>query len=61
MNMAQADLAIVIPAYKGTFLQETLESVARQTDRRFHLYIGDDCSPHGLKEIVKGFRGAGFR
>ena len=55
--MAQTDLAIVIPAYKGTFLRETLESVARQTDRRFHLYIGDDCSPHGLNEIVKDFEG----
>lgn len=46
------DLAIVIPAYKASFLRETLESIAKQTDKRFHLYIGDDCSPHNLKKIV---------
>lgn len=50
------NLAIVIPAYKATFLRETLESIALQTDKRFHLYIGDDCSPHNLKEIVDEFK-----
>ena len=55
--MAQTELAIVIPAYKATFLRETLESIANQTDKRFHLYIGDDCSPHDLKKIVDEFEG----
>ena len=55
--MAQTDLAIVIPAYKATFLRETLESIANQTDKRFHLYIGDDCSPNDLKKIVDEFEG----
>lgn len=50
------DLAIVIPAYKATFLKETLESIALQTDKRFHLYIGDDCSPYNLSEIVDEFK-----
>lgn len=45
-------LAIVIPAYKATYFRETLESIATQTDKRFTLYIGDDCSPHDLKSIV---------
>ncbi|MDE6327403.1 MAG: glycosyltransferase [Duncaniella sp.] len=45
-------LAIVIPAYKATYFRETLESIAAQTDKRFTLYIGDDCSPHDLKSIV---------
>lgn len=49
-------LAIVIPAYKSTFLRETLESIANQTDNRFTLYIGDDCSPHDLKSIVDEFK-----
>ena len=49
------DLAIVIPAYKKTYLQKTLESIANQTDKRFHLYIGDDCSPYDLKSIVEEF------
>lgn len=47
---------MVIPAYKATFLRETLESIAMQTDKRFHLYIGDDCSPHNLREIVDEFK-----
>lgn len=55
--MAQTELAIVIPAYKATFLRETLESIANQTDKRFHLYIGDDCSPNDLKKIVDEFEG----
>lgn len=55
--MTQTELAIVIPAYKATFLRETLESIANQTDKRFHLYIGDDCSPYNLKEIVDEFEG----
>ena len=49
-------LAIIIPAYKSTFLRETLESIANQTDKCFTLYIGDDCSPHDLKSIVDEFQ-----
>ena len=47
-------LAIVIPAYKADFLKETLDSIKRQTDQRFRLYIFDDASPDNLKEIVEG-------
>ncbi|QCX53434.1 glycosyltransferase family 2 protein [Elizabethkingia sp. JS20170427COW] len=38
-------LAIVIPYYKINFFEETLKSVAQQTDKRFTLYIGNDASP----------------
>ena len=38
----KASLAIILPAYKGRFLSETLDSVAAQTCRDFVLYIGDD-------------------
>lgn len=48
-------MAIVIPAYKETFLRQTLESIANQTDKRFHLYVGDDCSPYDLESIVNEF------
>lgn len=54
-NLSKCELAIVIPAYKATFLRDTLESIACQTDRRFRVYIGDDCSPHDLKSIVDDF------
>lgn len=49
-------LAIVIPAYKSTFLYQTLESIASQSDKRFTLYIGDDCSPYNIKSIVDDFK-----
>lgn len=48
-------LAIIIPAYKATFLNETLKSISNQTNRNFTLYIGDDASPYPLKEIVDKF------
>lgn len=53
-----ADLAIVIPAYKARYLREALASIANQTDQRFQVYVGDDCSPEPLGEIVKEFAGA---
>lgn len=49
-------LAIVIPAYKSTFLKETLESIASQTITDFTLYVGDDCSPNEIQTIVNEFR-----
>lgn len=49
-------LAIIIPAYKDTFLQAALESIAAQTCQEFTLYIGDDCSPYSIKEIVDKYR-----
>lgn len=49
-------LAIIIPAYKPTFLCQALNSIANQTDKRFNLYIGDDCSPYDLKSIVDKFK-----
>lgn len=49
------DLAIVIPAYKPEYFRETLQSIQRQSDRRFSLYIFDDASPSDLKEIVEEF------
>lgn len=48
-------LAIVIPAYKDSFLREALSSIASQTCQDFTLYIGDDCSPHPIKAIVDEF------
>lgn len=49
-------LAIVIPAYKSTFLKAALDSIAAQTCKDFRLYIGDDCSPHELKSIVDEYK-----
>ena len=38
-------LAIIIPYFKLLFFEETLQSLAIQTDKRFKVYIGDDASP----------------
>lgn len=50
-------LAIVIPAYKAKYLGMTLESINKQLDRRFHLYIGDDNSPENLDKVVNEYIG----
>ena len=39
-----SNLAIVIPAYKSTFLPVALDSIVAQTCKDFTLYIGGDCS-----------------
>ena len=49
-------LAIIIPAYKATFLPAALDSVAAQTCKDFTLYIGDDCSPEPIGDIVERYR-----
>lgn len=45
-------LAIVIPAYKACFFRDVLDSIAKQNNRDFTVYIGDDASPDDLKSIV---------
>lgn len=52
----QNNLAIIIPAYKSSFLAAALDSIAAQTCKDFTLYIGDDCSPNNIGEIVDRFR-----
>lgn len=48
-------LTIIIPAYKSTFLRETLDSFVRQTNKNFTIYLGDDASPYNIKEIVDDY------
>lgn len=50
-------LAIVIPYYKMTFFEETLESLVNQTDKRFKVYIGDDNSPEEPTILLSKFQG----
>ena len=50
-------IAIVIPYYKFTFLEEAVASLVNQTNKNFKLYIGNDASPQcpeALLEIYKG-------
>ena len=48
-------LAIIIPAYKNTYLKDALESLLNQSCKDFTVYIGDDCSPYDLKSIVEAY------
>ncbi len=50
-------LAIVIPYYKLTFFEETLESLSNQTDKYFKVYIGDDASPESPKDLLEKYEG----
>ena len=50
------NLAIIIPAYKSTFLSIALDSIVSQTCKDFTLYIGDDCSPYNISEIVGRYK-----
>ena len=48
-------LAIIIPAYKATFLPAALDSIAMQACKDFTLYVGDDCSPEQIGSIVEQY------
>lgn len=48
-------IAIIIPAYKSSYLHETLQSISNQTCKNFTVYIGDDASPNELYKIVEKF------
>ncbi len=50
-------LAILIPYYKITFLEATLQSLADQSDKRFKVYIGDDNSPENPIILLERFKG----
>lgn len=48
-------LAIVIPYFKIDYFEETIKSVAQQTDKRFILYIGNDKSPNDPLPIIEKY------
>lgn len=49
-------LAIIIPAYKAQFLPQAMESLCKQTCKKFHVYIGDDCSTENISSIVDKYK-----
>ena len=50
-------LAIIVPAYKTSFLRTALESIAAQTDKNFQTYVFDDHSPEPVEKVVQEFTG----
>ena len=50
-------LAIVIPFYNIVFFEETLQSLNKQTDKRFKVYIGNDASPSNPEVLLHKYQG----
>ena len=50
-------LAIIIPYYKHTFFEETLQSLVSQTNKSFKVYIGDDASPENPGILLEKYQG----
>lgn len=49
-------LAIIIPYYKLTFFETTLQSLANQIDKRFKVYIGNDASPENPESVLEKYK-----
>lgn len=49
-------IGIIIPYYKLTFFEETLDSLVLQTDKRFKVYIGDDASPENPAILLEKYK-----
>ncbi|WP_081712574.1 glycosyltransferase [Flavobacterium limnosediminis] len=50
-------LALVIPYYKYDFFEATLHSLASQTNKQFHVYIGDDASTIPPNDLLLKYQG----
>ena len=50
-------LAIIIPYYKLTFFEATLDSLAVQTNQNFKVYVGDDASPESPTDLLSKYQG----
>lgn len=48
-------VAVIIPYFRISFFEKTLDSLVLQTDKRFVVYIGDDCSPENPKKILEKY------
>lgn len=49
-------LAIVIPYYKLTYFEETIRSLANQTNKNFKVYIGNDASPESPDKLIEKYK-----
>lgn len=55
MKREDIKLAIIIPLYKTTYFDLLLQALIEQTDQRFNVYIGDDCSPNDPIPLIDKF------
>jgi len=47
--------SFVLPAYKGRYLSESIDSILAQDYKDFELIVVDDCSPDSIREIVDSY------
>lgn len=55
LNFMKHELAIIIPAYKSNFFDDCLMSIAQQSVKHFHVYVGDDASPDNIKSVCNKY------
>lgn len=48
-------LAIIIPAYKIDYFEDTLYSISQQTNKNFTVYIGIDASPYDFETVINKY------
>lgn len=53
--------SFIMPAYKGQFIRESIESILKQTHKDFELIVVDDASPDNLCEIVSEYKDSRIR
>jgi len=49
-------LAIIIPYFKKQYFSKCMESLGKQTNKNFKVYIGDDGSPEDPSKILEHFK-----
>ena len=47
--------SFVLPAYKGKYLAEAINSILHQSYQDLELVVVDDCSPDSIRDIVTSF------
>jgi glycosyltransferase involved in cell wall biosynthesis len=54
--VSETQLALIIPAFRAKYLEESLESIAGQTNQKFNLYVFDDASQEPIQEMAQKFQ-----
>ena len=56
MCMEENKISIIMPTYNcARFIEETIESILKQTYSNWELIIVDDCSKDNTDEVVKKY------
>jgi len=53
--MTEVKFSVTVPAYKGVYLAECIESILAQTYRNYEVIIVNDASPENLNNIIEQY------